>query len=1363
MTHRPRTATAIVALAAALTMLLGSAAVPAALPTTVSGSSSETPAMMLRLKAATFDPLLDGVDWVPAGYRLSASDPFGDLYVVQLTGKTRAGQREAMVDLGAAYHSYLPDNAFLVSASSEVIGAVADLSFVRTVIPWEPFFRIAGDLKTAAWRSAPGDAMVKAENFGDPGRLIAFAEARGGTFLLQDGAVTTLSIPRSLLLAVASLPTVNWVEPWVPRELDNYLSSVAQGARQFPDGAYSASALRLWSYNAATGLFEGTTGKDVIVAVSDTGVDTTHPAFSGKIVFFDPMGGPYRDTYGHGTHTSGTVLGSGAYRANDTGLPAATPGRYAGIAPEARLVHQNIFGSSSSNALAALDNGMYGATISSGSWANGGGYGTDSRQYDGFARDSWPDTTNASSFGPQGVLYFFSAGNAGGSRTIGNPAEGKNVVAVGATGNNKGTSWDQMAGFSSRGPADDGRIKPDLVAPGVDVMSSYCSSCSMGVGNQIGMSYGEQSGTSMSCPGAAAVAYQFYRDREGAGPSPDMLKAILINGVDEMADYPVLGAAQGFGRMNLSTSLLTLSNRQQLWMDRPTALATDDEVVYTYPVADAVQPFVVTLAWLDEPGDTGASPEIVNDLDLWVVGPSGAIYRGNAMDEDGDSLANGVVDNKNTVEKVKVSAPARGYYEVHVKGSNVPVGPQDFSLAIRGNVATDWYDILLEKVDTNASKPIEGDEVTFNATVWNRGTHWVNGSEVTLEATTPQGASPVGTFFPPDIAPNTKYTIATNWTTVRGNISFAARVAPPFGETEFSTTNNEGNTSFFVRGYGYTLVSDGAPSYQVNPGTTVSITFNVTQTGNVPDNVSAFVTTDNPAMSAFLDYVRVSVNPGQSKLFHLTVVVPTSAKAGDHVSLTVTTRSLSDARHSASFMTSVEVNHLYGFAFSLSPNEALLPPTGRAVSSITLENRGNGQDTFALTSIGVPGGWTFEFTPASVTLADNATATVTVTILAPGRADAGAHFVIGVRAASNGAPPQLLNFSATVTQIYGWTASASGPQNEVDAGTVIEIPISAQNLGNGIDEVVIDLTVPPGWQSALTRPRLLLLPYGNLTSLASVTIDRWALAGSYTLRFTFGGARNFTIQTIPVEIKMDFRLEVDGPGYTLQMGQGEVNTFEVTVVNEGNGRAPVTPSVIAPEGVTIISVVPGAVLERNETAKFTFQVIVARDAAATLHNFTVDLRSGEGDTVSNPLGMYLNVHEVVEAPPPTGTGGGGSQSFFQALLGVVAVVALAMPVGLLYLRRQASKRAPPTQVIIQTVEDANSGVYDPNKGTVTPAVAAARATPARAPRGAAPGMSAGMTIVGVCKNCGGAVVDLGNQVGRCRSCGVEQIVRPVKR
>src|SRR3972149_5749376 len=203
---RPRGKLAQTFLTAALLSVLffASALPPAASALAPTDGSGAEPVSPLRLKAAHFDPLVQGTSWIPSGFRLAALNPFADLYVVQFKEKVVKGQREAMLDTGAGYHSYLPDNAFLVQASSAQIAAVRALDFVRVVIPWEPYLRIAPELQTPLWRSDSGPAIVMAESFAGDERLVAFASARGATGIERDGPFTTLSIPRSLLVGIAS-------------------------------------------------------------------------------------------------------------------------------------------------------------------------------------------------------------------------------------------------------------------------------------------------------------------------------------------------------------------------------------------------------------------------------------------------------------------------------------------------------------------------------------------------------------------------------------------------------------------------------------------------------------------------------------------------------------------------------------------------------------------------------------------------------------------------------------------------------------------------------------------------------------------------------------------------------------------------------------------------------------------------------------------------------------------------------------------------------------------------------------------------------------------------------------------------------
>src|SRR2546426_11178819 len=85
------------------------------------------PSHFIHLKAGTFDPLVEGTGWAPLDWRLSASNPWGDLYIVQVKAQVLAGEREALMATGAQYHSYLPDDGVLVFASAVEATSVRQL------------------------------------------------------------------------------------------------------------------------------------------------------------------------------------------------------------------------------------------------------------------------------------------------------------------------------------------------------------------------------------------------------------------------------------------------------------------------------------------------------------------------------------------------------------------------------------------------------------------------------------------------------------------------------------------------------------------------------------------------------------------------------------------------------------------------------------------------------------------------------------------------------------------------------------------------------------------------------------------------------------------------------------------------------------------------------------------------------------------------------------------------------------------------------------------------------------------------------------------------------------------------------------
>jgi hypothetical protein len=356
-----------------------------------------------------------------------------------------------------------------------------------------------------------------------------------------------------------------------------------------------------------------------------------------------------------------------------------------------------------------------GARIHTNSWGGARNFGA----YDNFAIqvDEWlyanPD-----------MLVLFAAGNSGSdkdkdgridSNTMSSPGTAKNVLTVGASENvvttggiqvpiNKLRSakdeWpadpinsDQISNnengiamFSSRGPTKDGRIKPDIVAPGTNILSvkSQVKDAS-DLWGSYNKDYCWSGGTSMSTPltaGAAAIARQVLVEKIGIkNPSAALLKATMIHTAVDMfpGQFGEVGAArgqellsrrpnsdQGYGRVNV-TSISSLDSKTQ-FIDNRQGVSQGAEVSYQFTLSRPGKVYV-NLVWTDAPGSANAAQALVNDLDLQLTTPSGQVIGNN--------------DRINNLEAIERDSLTAGTYKLSVKGYKIPQGrngTQSFAL-----------------------------------------------------------------------------------------------------------------------------------------------------------------------------------------------------------------------------------------------------------------------------------------------------------------------------------------------------------------------------------------------------------------------------------------------------------------------------------------------------------------------------------------------------------------------------------------------------------------------------------------------------------------------------------------------------------
>jgi subtilisin family serine protease len=275
----------------------------------------------------------------------------------------------------------------------------------------------------------------------------------------------------------------------------------------------------------------GYDGTGIKVAVLDTGVDETHPDLAGKVVlrqnFTTEGSGPddTHDGFGHGTHVADIVAGSGA----------ASGGLRKGVAPGAQLMMGKVVDSTG--------NGLESQAIAGMEWAaaNGANIISMSLQYGITGGDALVSQAANRLTTDDGVLFTVAAGNFGSApQTVSDPGAASLALTVGAV-----TKQDVLAGFSSRGPLiNNFGLKPDLTAPGVDIIAARAAGTQLGpVVDDV---YVMLSGTSMATPhvaGAAAILKQEY-------PSftPAQLKAALTS-TTKPGPYTVY--EQGTGRVDV--------------------------------------------------------------------------------------------------------------------------------------------------------------------------------------------------------------------------------------------------------------------------------------------------------------------------------------------------------------------------------------------------------------------------------------------------------------------------------------------------------------------------------------------------------------------------------------------------------------------------------------------------------------------------------------------------------------------------------------------------------------------------------------------------------------------------------------------
>jgi len=609
--------------------------------------------------------------------------------VVQFDQPVTPAQSDALAQSGLSLLNYLGDNAYFAAVAESVdVDALAQQTALRAALAierdWKLHPSLAADI-VHPW--AVVDPQTKGGEAGDPvvavyvlfhrdvdvltdGVQAAFAVDARIRSTLESINGLVLELPASAIKPLADDDRVQYIEPPLPQmnELNDSNRVITQ-----------ADVVQAAPY--------GLTGAGVSVLVYDGGtVRATHSDFGGRATV--------RDTSGmsdHATHVAGTVGGSGAAsgglrRGMATGVTIESYGfeMPGGLSEGFLYTDPGDLQADYSQAINVHGVDISNNSIGTNTAPNGfpceweGNYGVTDVLIDTIVRG---DASNPLFTSPFRVIW--ANGNERGSGRCGTtynttapPACAKNHITVGALNSND----DSVTSFTSWGPADDGRLKPDVSAPGCqsggDGGVTSCSSSG-------DSSYTAKCGTSMASPtmcGLSALFLQDFRLQYPGEPDPrnSTLKAIFAHTAQDIENVgPDYKSGYGSVRVQRAIDLMRAGNFLE------DSVSQGNTFTATVVVAPGAADMRVTLAWDDVPGTPNVNPVLVNDLDLRVFDPNGTRHYPWTLNPASPATAavRTQEDHVNNIEQVYVSSPITGAWTVEVRGTTVPQGPQPFSLS----------------------------------------------------------------------------------------------------------------------------------------------------------------------------------------------------------------------------------------------------------------------------------------------------------------------------------------------------------------------------------------------------------------------------------------------------------------------------------------------------------------------------------------------------------------------------------------------------------------------------------------------------------------------------------------------------------
>lgn len=597
------------------------------------------------------------------------------LFVIQFEEIPNEQQRIRLKQSGVELLDYITGNAYTATVSNLPDTDLLQSEKIRAVIELLPQQKMHPQLVSGNY---PAHAV---KTYGTVDVWLSFPrsfsyetikselESRGVIInynVYKDFNVIGARVNVQQLTNLAALPIVEYMEPVPhdPVELNN--KSIANSRANILQSSLTGG--------------RNLKGNGVTIGVGDNANPLQHGDFSGRLI------NRAATAFGsHGLHVTGTAAGGGILNE-----------KFTGYAPKATIIKQ-LFSNILIYTPAYIQD--FGMVITNNSYGNITNDCATFGRYTLYSRVMDQQLLQYPS-----LQHVFSAGNSGGfscspypagfNTVLGDYQSAKNVLTIGST-----TETGTLSDASSRGPVKDGRIKPEIMVQGTNVVSCWAFNI-----------YSYNSGTSMAAPGATGgltLLYQRYRQlHSGNNPKSGLMKALLCNGAEDKGN-PGPDYRFGFGWMNLNRSVEMLENNRYY----TNSIAHTGSQTQTITVPSNTSQLKVMLYWSDPAASVLAAPALVNDLDLEVSDPSSNVILPLILDTVPANVNTNAVngaDHINNIEQVVISNPVAGDYTITVKGTSVTQSPPQEYFVV--------YDFV--PVSTTLTYPIGGEKIIPNDSIY---------------------------------------------------------------------------------------------------------------------------------------------------------------------------------------------------------------------------------------------------------------------------------------------------------------------------------------------------------------------------------------------------------------------------------------------------------------------------------------------------------------------------------------------------------------------------------------------------------------------------------------------------------------------